>query len=107
MILLLVVRLVLMLQRGWRCWLLGGGWTELLQLLLLVDWLAALNYLRYTSRLRMLQFRLVQRCSSDRVCLLLTEVLGLLGLRLGRRHELLLLLRLLLEMIVLRVTVLR
>lgn len=81
----------------------------MLQLLLLVNWLAALNYLRHaTSRLRMLQLRLVQRCSSNRVFLLLTEVLGLLGLRLWRRRKLLrLLLLLLLEMIVLRMAVLR
>lgn len=77
----------------------------MLQLLLLINWLAALDYLRQApGRLWVLQFRLVQRCSPNWVRLLLTEVLGLLRLRLGRRRKLLVLL---LKLIVLRMTVLR
>ena len=70
--------------------------------LLCVVRLTLLRYLRHTtSRLRVLQFRLVQRRSSNRV---LTKVLRLLWLRLRWGSKLLLLL---LELGVLWVAVLR
>lgn len=94
-----------MLQRRRGCWLLlRRRRTQLLLQVLRIKRLGLLNYLWYAaSRLRMLQLRLMQRCSSNGVTLLLADILGLLRLRLCWGHKLLLLLIL----VTLWVTVLR